>query len=175
MNYINESSYCVDIHYDAIFDDIHFVSRYRFDTEELVNQFISIAEEKYRIICSSIQYEEKRSIMGYSDEHPYRPKFYHLDVALLDLEQLILYCNNYYNTNKKYIYDENIFVEPMDEFQYLYSEKLNIKLKKQIEEMEQNIKNIPKIISENKYSLEELEDIIKACNEQINQMSENIK
>lgn len=192
MNWINESSYCVDIHYDAIFDDIHFVSRYRFDTEELVNQFISIAEEKYRIICSSIQYEEKRSIMGYSDERPYRPKFYHLDVALLDLEQLILYCNHYYNTNKKYIYHgknifaepmdefqyiyyENIFVEPMDEFQYLYSEKLNIKLKKQIEEMEQNIKNIPKIISENKYSLEELEDIIKACNEQINQMSENIK
>lgn len=41
--------------------------------------------------------------------------------------------------------------------------------------MEQNIKNIPKIISENKYSLEELEDIIKTCNEQIKQMSENIK
>ena len=169
-------SYNTDIHYDAnvSFDEIYYVSRYRFDTEELAQKFICIIEEKYKtIISSSICYDKTRSIIGYIDKDTSRPKFYNLDIALSDLEQMIIYCNNnYYYTNRKmYKYYGNIFTQPIATFNYLYINKLNEKLKKQIEEMEQNIKNIPKIINEKDYSINELEDIIKASNDKISKIS----
>lgn len=165
MSILRESSYCVDTIYDAILDDICFETRYRFDTSELAEKFILVVEEKYsNILLFPIFYEEERSIIGYSDEEPYRPKFFDLDSALLDLEHMTNYCNVCMHTKKStYKYNTNINTIPISEYNYPKALKTISKLKTKIEQQEQKIKNIPKIIYETNYSKNELEEIIDVC------------
>lgn len=174
MLILSESSYCVNIIYDAILDEICFETRYRFDTKELAEKFISVVEEKYNnIILFPIFYEKERMISGYTDEEPYRPKFFDLDLALLDLEQMMTYCNNYWFADKSsYKYYSTIFTLPIIDYDYPNALKTIRKLKEQNEQNEQKIKNIKKIINETNYSKNELEEIIEVCKNKIDNIIE---
>lgn len=50
---LQEESYFIDVHYDALYDDIYFVSRYRFWAKELVAQFVNKIEIQYKNVMTS--------------------------------------------------------------------------------------------------------------------------
>jgi hypothetical protein len=167
---LEEESYYTSVNYDAMYDDIYFHSRYRFGTKELVEQFINQVETKYsNVIVSCIEYEKKRCLTGYTEEEPYRPRFSNVENAMVDLEQMVKYCNNYYLDVDKstYKYHGNISTEPLKEYELMFLTNKNKKLIKENKEIKENF---PEHIEKTNYSIEELNKIIEKCQNKINEL-----
>jgi hypothetical protein len=138
MVFLNESSYLVEITYDAIYDDYCFFTLYRFESDDLAQQFNEYIDSLQNICSSNIQFEKKRDILGYTDLMPYRPRFNVLTDAIDDLRKFINCCNSYFIMEKNeqlklYKYAENIFIEPIEKAEKIYFIKEIKSLKKEIE------------------------------------------
>lgn len=138
MTILLESSYCIDIVYDALYDDHCFITRYRFETEELAKKFSEYIGTLQMIYACSVYFEHSRNICGYSDADPYRPRFSILSDAIDDLKGFINCSNEYFSLDdkekyEKYKYAGTIDVEPISIVEKLHSEKQIGNLKKEIE------------------------------------------
>lgn len=124
---LNEESYCVDIFIDIIKDEYCLYTRYRFKTNELAEQFLKFLDNKINVIYDEIVYEEIRSLLGYTDTDPYRPRFSNIESAIEDFDKFIEYSygfNEFKNDSyDSYIYKGNVFTENLDEFNKRYLEK----------------------------------------------------
>lgn len=179
---LQEESYFIDVHYDALYDDIYFVSRYRFGAKELVAQFVNKIETQYKnVMTSTIGYEKEPYITGYTDDKPYRPRFTNIEEGIIDLEQMMKYCNNYSHADKStYKYHSNIFTNPIKEYElmFLHKEKEILKKeneekKKENEEMKKNKykRYLLKNIENTNLSIQELNKIIEICQNKINELN----
>lgn len=174
---LQEESYFIDVHYDAMFDDVYFLSRYRFEKKEHVAKFVGQIETRYKniIITSSIEYEKERDISEYVDNKPYRPRFSNLEKGLADLEQMINYCNNYLHANKStYKYHSDISIKPIVEFEQMFlqnEKKLSKKESKEIQENKHK-RHLVECIYKSNYTIQELNQIIEICQNKINKINE---
>jgi hypothetical protein len=148
MSFLNESSYYVDIAYDALYDDHCFTTRYRFETEELAKKFSEHINLLKMVFVSEIYFEEQRDICGYTKSDPYRPRFSVLDDAINDLNNLINYCNNYFSFSeeriKKYKYFGNIDVESIEIVEKLHLNKQIDNLKTEVDNFKNEIDRLKK-------------------------------
>lgn len=79
---------------------------------------------------------------------------------------MIKYCDDYWHADKStYKYHSDIFTRPIKEYKRMFLEKENIKLKTEIKEIN---KNLYELIEKTNYSIEELDKIIKICQNKIN-------
>ena len=149
---LNESSYIIDVYYDALYDDFCLTTRYRFITKELVEEFIKHNEYINNLLFNEkINFEIQRSIISYDkkdllrpekdllrpekdllrlekEKDKYRPRFSDLTTANDDLQQFIKCCCNYWN-DESYQYKSNIAEEPLNDLIMAYLRKENDKLK----------------------------------------------
>lgn len=87
--FLEESSYIVELLFDFINDEVCYELTYRFLTKELANEFVEKMNcNKQVVIEGEIYYEEKRNIIGYTDEDPYKPRFNNIEDALNDFEEI---------------------------------------------------------------------------------------
>ena len=97
MKNINEPSYYLDVLIDILSDDICLLTRYRFETLEMANQFITYIKSLTHIVSNQISFENNRcsSIT--------RPRFSDLNLAIEDLGNCINYCISSYSYVWTYI------------------------------------------------------------------------
>jgi hypothetical protein len=120
--FIDESSYIVELLYDFINDDVCYELTYRFLTIELANEFVKkMSINKKVVIEDEIYYEEKRNIMGYSEEEPYKPRFNNIEDALNDFEEIRKY--SYWNIDNNYKYSSSLFTKPLIYFEVSFYKK----------------------------------------------------
>jgi hypothetical protein len=136
---LNEESYFIDIYVDIMKDEYCLVTRYRFETKELAQQFIDFISDKSNIVYDSIDYESSRSITGYTDIDPWRPRFLNLQSAIQDFNDFIKYSHKYSefknDSDDSYIYKGNVFTENLNEFSIRYLEKKVEMLEKENQEL----------------------------------------
>lgn len=146
--FINESSYIVELLYDFINDKVCYELTYRFLTNELANEFIKkISINKNIVVEGDVYYEEKRNIMGYTDENLYKPRFNNVEDALNDFEEIKK--NDYWNETNNYKYSGSLFTKPLIYFEVGFykkeCEKLkeeNKKIKEEYEKLKEEYKEI---------------------------------
>lgn len=137
---LNEASYYTDAYYDILDDDICLWTRYRFETKELVEQFI----EEVPFICSEIEYEPVRSITGYNEANPYRPRFSVLADAIADAKDYRTFCDSpSYNYHMTVFHADLSVMETLSYKNRIKSlEKENEQLKSKITELEDKIATV---------------------------------
>ena len=143
-NTLEEESYFVDIYIDACNDTVAFETRYRFTTEELVKEFCK--KVGYMQKCSleydrNIGYEKSRSILGYTEKDPYRPRFDDVVKALIDLNLCIHWCYRscYPVGSIDYLYKSNIFDISLKDFEYIHLINKNDLLNEKVNELQKEV------------------------------------
>lgn len=128
---VNEPSYYVQLHYDALYDYICFYTLYRFSSKELAEEFLSIANSQSNIECNkNIFFEIKKQI---PNKENFRPLMTDLQVALKDLQDFKQYCNTYYYDTFRYKYKESIIEEKLTDYELVKLRNENDILKEKLE------------------------------------------
>ena len=148
-NLLEEESYFVDVYIDSCHDEVAFETRYRFTTKELAEEFCK--KVSYIQKCSleydhNIGYESNRSILGYTDTEPYRPRFNNVVEALIDLNLCIDWCYRrwYPLRSIDYLYKGNVFHIKIDEYEKIFLRNTNDILNKKVSELQDEIINLKK-------------------------------
>lgn len=143
-NLLKEESYFVDVYIDSCHDEVAFETRYRFTTKELAEEFCK--RVSYIQKCSleydhNIGYENTRSIFGYTDLDPYRPRFDNVVEALKDLNLCIDWCHKscYSLGSIDYLYKGNIFKIKIDEYEKIFLRNTNDMLNKKVNELQDEV------------------------------------
>ena len=98
-----ELMYFIDILYDADNHEYCFRTRYRFQTKELVIEFVEYLKNIDKIVVRGIIGEST----SYKSNYRFRPKFNNIQLAIQDLECFIKYCYNY-DDRPLYEYQESV-------------------------------------------------------------------
>jgi len=133
MAYINERSFYIDIYIDIGDDTICLCTRFRFETTDLVKQFIKHFEKSIYILSSDIYSEISRS------SSITRPRFTDINVAIEDYKKCIDYCYEQ-NPDKKYKYEDTITQQPLNDFMYIFLQKENEILHNENKQLRENKK-----------------------------------
>lgn len=127
---VDEPSYFVQLHYDALYDSIFFYTLYRFATMELAEEFLNYASNQEHIECHSKIFFNIKKLIPNRDNH--RPLIHDFDTAIKDLNEFKEYCNTYYYNTSRYKYKESVIEECPRDFEIVFlrneNERLKIKL-----------------------------------------------
>lgn len=140
---LDEESYFIDIYYDVMLDLICFVTRYRFQTKELAQRFFDYANNLHEVTTTDIQFENDRSLMGYDEKNPYRPRFITFEDAVKDF-QLFLQCRNIHNifNENQYKYNCCTHIEDIGTFENISLTRENERLKNENQALQLMISNM---------------------------------
>lgn len=120
---LQQPSYWCDALLDIMDDCYCLVTRFRFETKDIANEFVN----KVPFVCTPIHYETVRCIMGYNQDNPYRLRYSSLEDALADAKLFSTFGDSY-----QYIYASNVFREPLETLERLCEQRRLDDLEKRV-------------------------------------------